>query len=65
MAIFDCYRAGYERGYTAGYEKERRLPRWELTLRSPLTWLPGVDVESYVRGYLEGYTYGLTIRNAV
>jgi hypothetical protein len=59
MAIVDLYRQGYERGYQAAVTDQRRLARWELLARSPITWLPGLDADSYVNGYNEGYRFGL------
>ena len=60
---FDIYRAGYNRGVLCGLSDMRRLARWELLVRSPLTWLPFVDADSYVRGYLDGYWFGLNQRH--
>lgn len=60
MPIIDIYRAGYEKGYQEAIAGERRFPRWELLLRAPSSLLPGVDTDTYVKGYQDGYTLGLT-----
>ncbi len=60
MSVIDLYRSGYEQGYNDAVAGMRRLPRWELLLRSPTSLLPGVNTETYVKGYADGYTLGLT-----
>jgi hypothetical protein len=60
MSFIDLYRSGYELGYHDAVSGLRRLPKWELLLRSPTSMLPGVDTDTYVKGYADGYRLGLT-----
>lgn len=60
MSIIDLYRSGYDRGYQEAVAGMRRLPKWELLLRSPTALLPGIDTNTYVKGYADGYALGLT-----
>lgn len=60
MGIIDLYRVGYERGFSESVAGKRRLAKWELLVRSPITWVPGADTETYVSGYADGYRLGLT-----
>ena len=60
MPIIDLYRSGYERGYREAVTGQRRLARWELLVRSPMTWLPGFDESTFAQGYNDGYSLGLT-----
>ncbi len=62
MPIFDIYRSGYELGFSHGRLGSRRQPRWELLTLNPICWLPGVDVESFVSAYRQGYLDGTANR---
>jgi hypothetical protein len=55
MDIFDLYRKGYRLGSQAAQNGTRRRSVLELRLLYPSTWIPGVDAETFVNGYREGY----------
>ncbi|PJK10476.1 hypothetical protein CO610_02140 [Lysobacteraceae bacterium NML95-0200] len=61
-SLFDVYRQGYQLGVADAQAGRRRRARWELWLLRPLNWLPGVDANSFVAGYIEGYSEGLRLR---
>ncbi|PWI31923.1 hypothetical protein DI392_17990 [Vibrio albus] len=60
MDIFDMYRSGFKRGYEHGSSGKRRMAAWELILTKPVIWLPGVNIFSYLEGYIMGYRDGIT-----
>lgn len=61
-SLFDVYRQGYQLGVADAQLGRRRRARWELVLLRPLNWLPGVDANSFVSGYVEGYGDGTRLR---
>lgn len=63
--LFDLYRSGHNRGIRDGYAGRRRRAEWELGMLTPLTWLPGVNSESYVQGYHDGFALGISMRNGM
>ncbi|GHU30448.1 hypothetical protein AGMMS50256_17400 [Betaproteobacteria bacterium] len=62
MNIFDLYRKGYQLGSEAAQQGARRRSLLELRLLYPSTWIPGVDAETFVNGYREGYSDGMAAR---
>lgn len=56
---FDIYHSGYEIGYADGVKNGRRRNDWELKFY-PLALLPLVDTASFIKGYHDGYQFGLT-----
>lgn len=64
-AIFDLYRSGYLTGQQHGQLAERRRAAWELQLTHFRLWLPGVDNESFLRGYQAGYEDAMRLRSAL
>lgn len=65
MAIFDVFRSGYLLGQQHGQAAERRRADWELQLTHFRLWLPGVDTESFFRGYQAGYEDAMRLRSAL
>jgi len=59
--IFNLYRSGYQLGVADGMAGHRRRADWELKLLRPVNWLPGVDANSFVMGYAEGYGDGTRV----
>lgn len=57
--IFDVYHSGYELGYQDGISNNRRRNDWELKLQ-PIALLPLVDTKTFIKGYHDGYQFGLT-----
>lgn len=53
--VFDIFRSGYLLGQQHGEANERRRAAWELMTMQPVTWIPFVDRESFLRGYRQGY----------
>lgn len=64
-AIFDLFRSGYLLGQQHGQATERRRAAWELKLTQLRLWLPGVDKESFLRGYRSGYEDAMRLRSAL
>lgn len=62
MKIFDLYRAGFELGSAHAQAGQRRRAKWELAVFHPVTWLPGVDTDSFNEGYIQGYHDSSAIR---
>lgn len=56
--IFNIYRGGFQTGLQDGSTGRRRAD-WELVLTHPITWLPGVDKQSFLDGYAAGYSAGI------
>lgn len=65
MAIFDVFRSGYLLGQQHGQAAERRRAAWELQITHFRLWLPGVDTESFLRGYETGYQDAMRLRSAL
>lgn len=61
MKIFDLFQRGYRIGNEHGANGARRRPQWELALMNPITWCPGVDQESFINGYIQGYHDGIAL----
>ena len=55
VKIIDRYKNGYALGSEHAQRGVRRRAQWELAVTSPITWVPGVDQDSFFRGYEEGY----------
>jgi len=53
--IFNLWRRGYLIGQTDAAAGRRRRAEWELRYLRPLNYVPGVDVESFIDGYGQGY----------
>lgn len=64
-SIFDVFRSGYLLGQQHGQAGERRRSDWEIKLTQPILWLPGVNCESYTRGYQAGYEDAMRLRSAL
>jgi hypothetical protein len=56
---FDIYHAGYELGYSDGIRSNRRCKDWELRIYPPAVLL-FMDADSFIKGYHDGYYFGLT-----
>ena len=65
MAIFDIFRSGYNQGYQHGSRGERRRAEWELMISNPLVWIPGVDSQSFLNGYVKGYSDSMMTRSVI
>lgn len=65
MPIFDVFRSGYLLGQQHGQAAERRRAVWELQLTQCRLWLPGVDNESFHRGYKAGYEDAMRLRSVL
>lgn len=62
MVIFDIFRSGYDKGYQDGKSGNRHRAEWELLALKPVSWLPGVDADSYVQGYRQGFSDAIAAR---
>jgi hypothetical protein len=62
MKIFDLYRYGYALGKSDASLGRRRLAAWELIVKAPLSWLPGMDASSMVEGYQAGFRDAVAVQ---
>jgi hypothetical protein len=61
MKIISLYRRGYLLGKNHANLGLRKQADWEVQFRNPVTWVFGVDNDSFLRGYNEGYRDAMAV----